>query len=106
MEFPKQEAPHGFLEGLYVYIVSVISVLVGGVLGMLPWGVATNINYRGNYIWLLLLGSLVGIVLGGWCGWQITKSNLRNFHIRKHIAVKVCRCNTCRKKFQAILNME
>lgn len=106
LEAPNQEVPRGFLEGLYVYVMSVVSVCAGAVLGMLPWGIVITVNYSGDYTWLLLLGGLAGIAFGGWCGWRIIKRNLRSFHIRKHIAVKVCRCNTCRKKFRAIIDMK
>lgn len=106
VEFPNQTPPYGFGELVYRYVMSVVSVLAGGIVGMVPWIILIMFDFSDDFLVVFLVGVIAGFILGGWYGNRLIQQNLRNFHIRKHIEVKACRCNTCQKKFQAVINLK
>lgn len=56
----------------------------------------------GPVLLLLLLGSAVG---GFYLGRYLIRGWIHRRHLRKHISVRACRCNTCAKKFTASVHI-
>lgn len=97
--------PNEPLEHILLIAVPLAMAIAAPMVALVLWAVfSTFIDFFYDFLEILIpllsIGAVIGAVL--W-GKHMVRGWIHRRHVRKHISVRACRCNTCEKKFAATI---